>query len=81
MTPKVKGKRKNAKPLFPFSVSFSLRMKGGDRNMKRILLALAAWTAGITALHLSLNVNWPVLLNDRLPEAQRRLNVAYIPVT
>jgi hypothetical protein len=49
--------------------------------MKRIVLALGAWVAVITALHLSLNVNWSVLLNDRLPEAQRKLNVAYIPVT
>jgi hypothetical protein len=49
--------------------------------MKRILVAVAAWLVVITALHLSLNVNWSVLLNDRLPEAQRKLNVAYIPVT
>jgi len=49
--------------------------------MKRILSALAAWLVVITALHLSLNVNWDVLLNDRLPEGQRKLNVAYIPVT
>jgi len=26
-------------------------------------------------------VNWQVLMNDRLPEADRKLNVAYIPVT
>jgi len=49
--------------------------------MKRILTAMAGWLVIITALHLSLNVNWDVLLNDRLPEAQRKLNVAYIPVT
>ena len=49
--------------------------------MKRILSLVAAWLAVITALHLSLNVNWSVLLNDRLPESQRKLNVAYIPVT
>jgi hypothetical protein len=49
--------------------------------VKRILLATTAWIVAITALHLSLNVNWSVLLNDRLPESQRKLNVAYIPVT
>ena len=49
--------------------------------MKRVLALLAAWTAIITAAHLTLNVNWQVLLNDRLPEGRRKLNVAYIPVT
>lgn len=49
--------------------------------MKRILLATTAWLVLITALHFTLNVNWSVLLNDRLPESQRKLNVAYIPVT
>jgi hypothetical protein len=27
------------------------------------------------------NVDWKVLINERLPESERRLNVAYIPVT
>lgn len=49
--------------------------------MKRIALALLAWTGVVTALHLYLNVNWSEVLNDRLPLAQRKLNVAYIPVT
>ncbi|MCU1348624.1 MAG: hypothetical protein JWO56_1654 [Acidobacteria bacterium] len=49
--------------------------------MKRILSIVAAWLLAITAAHLWLNVNWSVLLNDRLPESQRKLNVAYIPVT
>ncbi|HWS71837.1 MAG TPA: hypothetical protein VN605_06960 [Thermoanaerobaculia bacterium] len=49
--------------------------------MKRIMFAVAAWLVVISALHLSLNVNWSVLLNDRLQESQRKLNVAYIPVT
>lgn len=49
--------------------------------MKRIFAMLAAWVAAITAAHLTLNVNWQVLLNDRLPEGRRKLNVAYIPVT
>jgi hypothetical protein len=49
--------------------------------MRNIILALGAWIVAITGAHLALNVNWQVLLNDRLPEADRKLNVAYIPVT
>lgn len=39
------------------------------------------WTAIITILHLSLNVDWEVVRNDYLPVREQRLNVAYIPVT
>ena len=49
--------------------------------MKKIIIAATAWLAGITAAHMVLNVDWNILLNDRLPAAQRKLNVAYIPVT
>jgi len=49
--------------------------------MRRLIIAIGAWIVAITAAHLALNVNWQVLMNDRLPEAQRKLNVAYIPVT
>ena len=49
--------------------------------MRKILIAIAAWLTAITGAHLALNVNWQVLMNDRLPEAKRKLNVAYIPVT
>lgn len=49
--------------------------------MRKVLAIVGTWLAAITAAHLSLNVNWDVLMNDRLPEAQRKLNVAYIPVT
>jgi putative salt-induced outer membrane protein YdiY len=35
----------------------------------------------VTTAHFALNVNWSVLMNDRLPESARKLNVAYIPVT
>ena len=42
---------------------------------------VGAWVLAITALHLSMNVNWSVALNDRLPPDERKLNVAYIPVT
>ena len=49
--------------------------------MKKILIGAVAWVAAITAAHLALNVDWNVLLNDRLPIGRRKLNVAYIPVT
>jgi hypothetical protein len=49
--------------------------------MKRIAFYLLAWTGVISALHGWLNVNWAEVLNDRLPPAERKLNVAYIPVT
>lgn len=49
--------------------------------MRKIIVAIGAWIVAITAAHFALNVNWQVLMNDRLPEANRKLNVAYIPVT
>lgn len=49
--------------------------------MKRIALWLVAWTVVVTGLHLWLNVNWSEILNDRLPLKERKLTVAYIPVT
>jgi len=49
--------------------------------MRRILMILAGWVTVITSAHLTLNVDWRVMLNDRLPEGRRKLNVAYIPVT
>jgi hypothetical protein len=50
-------------------------------RLKKIVFGAGAWLVVITAAHLSLNVDWNVLLNDRLPIARRKLNVAYIPVT
>jgi hypothetical protein len=49
--------------------------------MRKLIVAIGAWIVAITAAHFVLNVNWQVLMNDRLPEASRKLNVAYIPVT
>ena len=49
--------------------------------MRKLIVAISAWLVAITAAHFVLNVNWQVLMNDRLPEASRKLNVAYIPVT
>ena len=49
--------------------------------MRRTFIIAGLWMAAITAAHLSLNVDWGVLMNDRLPVGRRKLNVAYIPVT
>ena len=49
--------------------------------MKKIAVVGSIWVVVITIAHLMLNVDWNVLLNDRLPIAKRKLNVAYIPVT
>jgi len=49
--------------------------------MRRTLIIAGLWIAAITAAHMALNVDWGVLINDRLPEGRRKLNVAYIPVT
>jgi hypothetical protein len=49
--------------------------------VKKIAIGLGAWVVVLTTAHFTMNVNWGVLLNDRLPESRRKLNVAYIPVT
>jgi len=51
------------------------------RPGRKILAGVVLWTGVVTAAHLSLNVDWSAALNDRLPLAKRKLNVAYIPVT
>ena len=48
---------------------------------RRVLLGAAGWMGVVSGLHAYLNVNWGSLLNDYLPEEQRKFNVAYIPVT
>ena len=50
-------------------------------DSRKILLGAFAWTALVSGLHARLNVDWAALLNDRLPDGERKLNVAYIPVT
>jgi len=52
-----------------------------ETGSRRIVVAVALWTAALTAAHFALNVNWSSVLNDRLPISKRKLNVAYIPVT
>jgi hypothetical protein len=46
-----------------------------------IATGLLLWTGLVSALHMRLNLDWSSVLNDRLPEDRRKLNVAYIPVT
>lgn len=50
-------------------------------NARRILFSLAAWMVAVTGLHLWLNFDWESFLDDYRPEAERKLHVAYIPVT
>lgn len=49
--------------------------------MKKIVFVVLAWLVVITAAHFFVNVDWSIVLNDRLPVEKRKLNVAYIPVT
>ena len=51
------------------------------RPGRKILTGVVLWTGVVSAAHLTLNVDWSAALNDRLPLARRKLNVAYIPVT
>ncbi len=48
---------------------------------RRISLALLAWLVVLSGLHAYLNVNWAALLNEYRPAAQRKITVAYLPVT
>lgn len=48
---------------------------------RTIFAIVTGWSMMITGLHLWLNFDWVSFLNDFRPEAERRLNVAYIPVT
>src|SRR5260221_495029 len=50
-------------------------------DSKRIIFGLLLWTTVVSAMHLSLNFDWSVVVNDRLPENKRKFNVAFIPVT
>lgn len=47
----------------------------------RILLLAFGWFGLLSGLHAWLNVNWASIMNDYVPAAQRKFNVAFIPVT
>lgn len=51
------------------------------RKNPRLFFGIAAWIVAISGAHLTLNVDWSSLLNERRPLDKRKLNVAYIPVT
>ena len=48
---------------------------------KKLVGSLFAWVTIVTGLHLWLNFDWESFFNDSRPERERKLNVAYIPVT
>lgn len=47
----------------------------------KVLLATTAWLILISGLHGYLNVDWAAIFNDYRPPNQRKVTVAYIPVT
>ena len=47
----------------------------------RLVTTIAVWLAAVTGLHLWLNFDWESFLNESRPEHERKLHVAYIPVT
>ncbi len=49
--------------------------------MRKLIVAIGAWIVAVTAAPSMLSVNGQVRMHDRLPESDRKLNVAYIPVT
>lgn len=51
------------------------------RLRSKVLLFAAGWLVLISALHGYLNVNWAAMLNDYRPANERKVTVAYIPVT
>ena len=47
----------------------------------KVLLGFGGWFVVVSVLHGWLNVNWAAVMNDYRPAAQRKITVAYIPVT
>lgn len=47
----------------------------------KVILGAFAWIVLISALHSWLNVSWATVLNEYRPMAERKIVVAYIPVT
>lgn len=50
-------------------------------SRRKTVLYASLWLISISVLHGALNVNWAAVLNDYKPLNQRRVTVAYIPVT
>jgi NitT/TauT family transport system substrate-binding protein len=51
------------------------------RLRSKIMLLAVGWILLISGLHAYLNVNWAAVLNDYRPLEQRKIIVAYLPVT
>ena len=47
----------------------------------KLLVIVFGWLGLISIMHAYLNVNWVAVLNNYRPLAQRKISVAYIPVT
>lgn len=47
----------------------------------KLMILAVGWLALISGLHAWLNVNWAAVLNDYRPILQRKITVAYLPVT
>ncbi len=47
----------------------------------KFLVAAVGWLLLISGLHAYINVNWTAVLNDYRPVSERKITVAYIPVT
>ncbi len=48
---------------------------------RNFILFAGGWLLLISGLHAYLNVNWAAVLNDYRPLAERKITVAYLPVT
>jgi NitT/TauT family transport system substrate-binding protein len=48
---------------------------------QKVLLCAVAWLVAVSVLHGYLNVNWAAILNDYRPPDERKITVAYSPVT
>jgi NitT/TauT family transport system substrate-binding protein len=51
------------------------------KQTKRVVLTVVAWLTVVSGLHMWLNMDWSSVRNEWRVEEERKLNVAYIPVT
>jgi NitT/TauT family transport system substrate-binding protein len=51
------------------------------KQTKRVVMFVAAWLVVVSGLHLWMNLDWSSVRNEWRTENERKLNVAYIPVT
>jgi NitT/TauT family transport system substrate-binding protein len=58
-----------------------MTLTGPGRGARRLAIGALLWTGVVSAAHLTWNVDWSMVFNAYLPEQERKLNVAYIPVT